>query len=105
MPRNFFRRVELAFPVLDQELARRVREEIFAVALADNVNARVLGPDGSYTRRKPGDNEPPSDSQAQLIEMSRRRVQRAAEAFEKGRRDALESADFAVPAPRDDESG
>jgi polyphosphate kinase len=82
MPRNFFRRVEIAFPVLDPDLARRVREEVFEAGLADNVNARVLAGDGTYTRRPRREGETPLDSQAQLLELARRRVQRAADAFD-----------------------
>ena len=94
MPRNFFRRVEIAFPVLDPDLARRVREEIFDVALADNVNARILASDGTYTRRVRREGESPVDSQAQLLDLARRRVQRAAEVFENRGLDILEA-----PAP------
>nr|CAA6830779.1 MAG: Polyphosphate kinase (EC [uncultured Thiotrichaceae bacterium] len=53
MPRNFFRRVEIAFPILDVELRRRVRTEAFEVYLQDNTHAWVLQPDGSYQRIKP----------------------------------------------------
>ncbi len=93
MPRNFFRRVEIAFPVLDPDLARRVREEVFDAALADNVNARVLSSDGVY-RRSRREGEAPFDSQAQLLDLARRRVQRAAEAFETRGLDLLDA-----PAP------
>jgi polyphosphate kinase len=37
MDRNFFRRVEVAFPVLDPALKRRVIRESFTLALRDNV--------------------------------------------------------------------
>ncbi|MEO6327144.1 MAG: polyphosphate kinase 1, partial [Thermoanaerobaculia bacterium] len=45
MPRNFFRRVEIVFPIEDPELARQVAEEIFPTFLADNVRAHVLKAD------------------------------------------------------------
>ncbi len=48
MPRNFFRRVEVVFPLLDPALRRWVLDELFAIELQDNENARVLGPDGGY---------------------------------------------------------
>lgn len=53
MPRNFFRRVETAFPVLDPELRERVRHESLDVYLQDNTNAWVLQSDGSYQRLQP----------------------------------------------------
>lgn len=56
MQRNFYRRIETAFPVEDGILRERVIHELLAVALADNVKARTLQPDGTYTRepRSPG---------------------------------------------------
>ena len=50
MPRNFVRRVEVAFAVEDPELKARVVGEILGASLADNVKARVLGVDGRYAR-------------------------------------------------------
>ena len=48
MDRNFFRRVEIAFPVLDAELKKRVMNEAFTLALRDNGRAWLAQPDGSY---------------------------------------------------------
>ena len=48
MPRNFFRRVEVLFPIEDPALRLWVTEELFPVELRDNTNARVLGPGGAY---------------------------------------------------------
>ncbi len=56
MERNFFRRIEVCFPVE----GRRHRERILAdleACLDDNVNAWLLGPDGRYERLDPGDDE------------------------------------------------
>ncbi len=53
MPRNFQRRVEVMFPVEDEGLRDRVVDEILGIALADNVKARRLLPDGSYVRVRP----------------------------------------------------
>jgi polyphosphate kinase len=50
MPRNFFRRIELAFPVEDGNLRERIISQILATTLADNAKARVLESDGSYAR-------------------------------------------------------
>ncbi len=49
MDRNFFRRVEIAFPVLDPLLKKRVINEAFISALKDNSRAWLEQPDGSYT--------------------------------------------------------
>lgn len=48
LPRNFFRRIELAIPIEDGVVRERLVNEILAVSLADNRNARHLLPDGSY---------------------------------------------------------
>lgn len=53
MSRNLFRRIEVAFPVLDRALKRRVLQEGLDLYLKDNTNAWELGPDGRYTRRRP----------------------------------------------------
>ncbi len=50
MPRNLYERCEVVFPVLQPELSKRLREEILEAYLRDNVKARLLHPDGSYTR-------------------------------------------------------
>jgi polyphosphate kinase len=50
MDRNFFRRVEVGFPVLDKRLKRRVITEAFLYALRDNQRAWKAQPDGSYVR-------------------------------------------------------
>ncbi len=50
MDRNFFRRVEIAFPVLDARLKRRVIDEAFRFALRDNQLAWRGQPDGAYVR-------------------------------------------------------
>ena len=42
MPRNFFRRIEVAFPIEDGVLRERIISEMLAVSLADNVKARFL---------------------------------------------------------------
>ncbi|WP_018950193.1 polyphosphate kinase 1 [Thioalkalivibrio sp. ALMg11] len=57
MPRNFFRRVEVAFPIRDPELRDRVAEESLFIYLRDNATAWVLQPDGSYTRTRPADGQ------------------------------------------------
>ncbi|WP_374519963.1 polyphosphate kinase 1 [Undibacterium squillarum] len=53
MNRNLFRRIEVAFPVLDKALKKRVISEGLDPYLKDNTNAWVLDSEGNYERRKP----------------------------------------------------
>lgn len=50
MDRNFFRRVEVVFPVLDPRLKKRVVTEAFRYALRDNQLAWRMLPDGDHVR-------------------------------------------------------
>lgn len=52
MSRNLFRRIEVAFPVLDKSLKKRVITEGLDPYLKDNVNAWTLDSDGDYHRKK-----------------------------------------------------
>jgi polyphosphate kinase len=52
MSRNLFRRIEVAFPVLDKALKRRVITEGLNPYLKDNSNAWELDADGNYHRRR-----------------------------------------------------
>ena len=72
MPRNFVRRVEIAFAVEDPELKARVLGEILATSLADNVKARVLGVDGRYTRVT---GSSPLRSQERFMQLARRQAE------------------------------
>lgn len=53
MERNFFRRIELCFPINDRKLKRRVIDEGLNAYLADNVEAWEMDGDGVYTVSKP----------------------------------------------------
>ncbi|NYT81340.1 polyphosphate kinase 1 [Alcaligenaceae bacterium] len=53
MDRNFFRRVELGFPVFDKALKKRVINEAFTYALRDNQLAWRALPNGTYVKIKP----------------------------------------------------
>ena len=50
MPRNINRRVEVLFPVTKPSLVRQLRDRILGVYLQDNVKARRMNADGTYTR-------------------------------------------------------
>jgi polyphosphate kinase len=66
MERNLMRRIEVAFPILDPALARRVYDETLANYLADNTQAWLLDSDGHYTRATPGE-YPPHSAQETLL--------------------------------------
>jgi polyphosphate kinase len=53
MSRNFFRRIELCFPLLDPALKRRVVREGLQPYLDDNCQAWEMSPDGLYVQLKP----------------------------------------------------
>jgi polyphosphate kinase len=67
MERNFFRRVEGAFPVLRGSQRERILRDLH-LYLADNTQAWLLRPDGSYTRAETGA-EAPVCAQKQLLEL------------------------------------
>ncbi|MBL0058762.1 MAG: polyphosphate kinase 1 [Elusimicrobia bacterium] len=53
MPRNFFSRLEIAFPILDDRLRRFIRDVVIPIYLADTVKARELTPQGTWRKRSP----------------------------------------------------
>ncbi|MGH8197562.1 MAG: polyphosphate kinase 1, partial [Steroidobacteraceae bacterium] len=53
MDRNFFRRIELCFPVLDQKLKRRVIREGLKPYLEDNFQSWVMDGEGGYKQLTP----------------------------------------------------
>jgi polyphosphate kinase len=67
MTRNFDRRVELAFPVLDPQHQARMKE-ILDIQLNDNAKSWSLQSDGSYLRVRP-DGAPHLRAQEKLYEI------------------------------------
>jgi polyphosphate kinase len=53
MNRNMLRRVELAWPVEDASLRKRVMDECLVAYLHDNVDAWTMDAQGDYTRVQP----------------------------------------------------
>lgn len=72
MPRNLDRRIETLFPIEDPGLKQELLE-ILKICLADNVNAHLLQPDGSYVLLSPGKNEQPHDSQIEFMTRAKSR--------------------------------
>lgn len=70
MPRNFFKRIEVVYPILDGRLRDRVVEEILAVPLEDNMKARFLRSDGVYWRPAPPREAQLRRSQAEFMRLA-----------------------------------
>ncbi|RMG28401.1 MAG: polyphosphate kinase 1 [Gammaproteobacteria bacterium] len=68
MDRNFFRRVEVAFPVEDSRLGRRILHDGLELYLSDNTQAWELQRDGSYRRVRPGAGDEARSAQQILLE-------------------------------------
>ena len=68
MERNFFRRIELAFPILDKKLKRRVIVEGLQIYLADNKQSWDMDANGNYHPRRSSRSKPRC-AQSELIEL------------------------------------
>ena len=77
MPRNFLRRIEIAFPLSEAALRDRIINEVLPNFLHDRVKSRELQPDGSYRRLKPEGKEPRAQAQWHFRERSRERTKKA----------------------------
>lgn len=66
MDRNFFRRIEVCFPVLDDKLRKRVIDEGLQICLRDNTQAWEMMSDGSYQLVKTSKARPLSAQSALL---------------------------------------
>ncbi|MFH1045078.1 MAG: polyphosphate kinase 1 [Pseudomonadota bacterium] len=71
MDRNFFRRVELCFPLLENKLKQRVIKEGLKPYLKDNRQAWDMNADGHYQRKNPRGTLPRSAQLMQLGELAR----------------------------------
>jgi len=67
MPRNLNHRVEVVFPVEDKKQIKYLRDKVLENYLKDNMRARVLQADGSYTRTKPESENKSFDVQSHLM--------------------------------------
>src|SRR5436305_992970 len=89
MPRNFYRRIELAFPVENATLRDQIIKEVLPSLLNDRVKARGLQSDGSYRRLKPEGSEPRAQAQWPFREVSRERTKKMTGSKKKSRADKL----------------
>src|ERR1051326_2171893 len=76
MPRNFLRRLEVAFPIETPPLRNLIVNEVLPRFLNDRVKARELQPDGSYRRLRPEGPEPRAQAQWHFREVSRERTKK-----------------------------
>ena len=80
MPRNLDRRVEIMFPVEDEQLMDQVRH-VLETQLADNTKAHILKPDGTYEKvDKRG--KKLVDSQQQFCEEAKAAIPKQANAYQ-----------------------
>ncbi len=89
MPRNFYRRIELAFPVENPALRDQIINEVLPSFLNDRVKARELQPNGTYRRLKPEGSEPRAQAQWHFREVSRERAKKMTGSKKKSRADKL----------------
>jgi polyphosphate kinase len=71
MPRNFYNRFEIAFPILDPLLKRYVKSVILKGSLEDRVKAWQLQPDGTYLKARPSSPSAAIRSQSRFISLAR----------------------------------
>lgn len=89
MTRNTIRRVEVAAPVYNEKIKKRLWN-MFEILLRDNVKARIQLPDGAYVY-KVNDN-PPVDAQRFFFEEAYKKAERKAAAKEKAKARAATKA-------------
>lgn len=77
MSRNTVRRVEVAAPIEDERLKKRIRS-MFSILMSDNVKARVMLPDGNYVHVERKEGEEALNSQEYFYEEAYRRLEEKA---------------------------
>lgn len=81
MPRNFFRRVEMVFPIEDAELRKRIAKDVLPIELRDDHDARELRSDGTYVAPVRAAGVEPFSAQKYFMAAATLRVQAAAAAL------------------------
>ncbi len=74
MSRNTIRRVEVAAPVEDERLKKRIRD-MFDVMMRDNVKARIMQNNGSYIRAERKEGEELLNSQEYFCDEANKRLE------------------------------
>ena len=70
MNRNLRGRVEVVFPILNQELRQRIYRELLELALADHVKSRQMQSDGTYIRRAANPDHQEAGMQERLMRLA-----------------------------------
>ncbi len=99
MPRNFLRRIEVAYPLESPPLREQMIKEVLPRFLNDRVKSRELQPDGSYRRLKPEGPETREQAQWHFREVSRERTKKLSGSRKKSRADKLIPITVAEPKP------
>jgi len=73
MTRNYEHRVEVIFPIENQEHLNYLRHGMLAIYFSDNTRARIMKPDGTYTRLKPPSPAKAVDVQEWLMARSQKK--------------------------------
>lgn len=71
MNRSMDHRIEIMYPIFDQELKDRIIHEILATLWQDRVKAKQLTSDGSYKARPPLSEQAPLRAQRRFIQIAR----------------------------------
>lgn len=79
MPRNFFRRIEVLYPIEDADLRRWITHELLPMEMKDNSNARLLHANGGYLPFPRRTGEPLFSAQAYFIASAYQRARVQAE--------------------------
>jgi polyphosphate kinase len=91
MDRNLSRRVEVVFPIEQEDLKQKLIKEILATCLADNVKARELLADGNFRRVIADNGQPPVRSQERFLELAQQNASRRLVETPEGPAPAVES--------------
>lgn len=82
MARNFYRRIEVVFPIEQDDLRERIIQQILRAYLQDNTRAKLLRSTGAYRLVAPSKSEDPLTAQSFLIQQAKL-MTKAAEAAAK----------------------
>ncbi|MCC5834488.1 MAG: polyphosphate kinase 1 [Opitutales bacterium] len=77
MARNFYRRNEVIYPIEQEDLRKRILEEVIETYLKDTRNATQLRPSGSYTALTAPKDEAPFSAQDAFIALTEERNRQA----------------------------
>ncbi len=98
MSRNTIRRVEVAAPIEDERLRKRIRE-MFSIFMRDNTKARIMLSDGKYIRER-RNSDVPFNSQEYFYAEAYKRLEDKSSRKEQLRRNREKSAEKKAPAKK-----